>query len=355
MAGRTGLAGRAGWGGRGVGGAGVSRPAVPCYRLAVESFLVRAARDTARVVVALAWALALGAAPGAARAEAPTSAPDFLVDGFEPAGMPGYDILDVARSGVVGHLRPAFGLELGYVHGALEVAPPDAPRAVGAELVADRVRADLVIGVGFFRRFAVSLGLPFVLMQDGDDLGILNRPGGAVSGAAMGDMRLQIRGQLFEIGGFGLGLGCEVAFPTGDDDAFLSTGGVRAKPWLALDWRERESGVVVALNVGYHALPERFAQGTAIDDALLWALALDLPTPVEAVHVLASLTGAVPLGGVEDGGRAEPVSLAGALTVRVSEVTLALGGGAGLTRGIGAPEWRAFIGVAWQPLFGAQR
>ena len=304
-------------------------------------------RPFARALTAclsLASALAFERAAHAA----PDDGPTLIVDDYEPGAVPIYDLLSLARTRVPRHLAPAFALQLGYVADLVELAREDDLHAIDASLVSHRVRADATLALGLFERFAVALQVPFVLDQSGDDLAPLDRPGEVLSGAAFEDLRFAVRARLLAAAGFGLALAADLWLPTGDETALASAGGFRFRPTLAMDWHD-DSGLGVVFNLGYVLVPEGEVAGLAIDDGLTWGLGVDLPTPLPELHVLAAVFGTAPIAADRDDARTAPVELTAAFQIAPGDLVFELGGGTGLSRGIGAPAWRAFVEVAWTP------
>lgn len=294
---------------------------------------------------------------GPARAAEPTTSTGFEVDSWRMGALPTFDLLDLATSRVPTHLVPAFGFQLGYVHHPLELVQDGAPREVTERPLESRVRADFAFGIGLFDRFAAALVVPLVLSQSGAELGLLGRPGESASGFALGDLRLDLRAHLARWEGFGLAVAAELSLPTGDGDRFASAGGAALTPRVVLDWFAG-SGLGVVVNLGWRFAPETSVYNVVVDDGFVWGVGLDLPTPLAPLHVTTSLHGlAAAADGQDpfdpsltrDDDRSSPVELDLAFELRVAPVVVTLGGGAGLTRGVGAPEWRAFVGVGASP------
>ncbi len=321
-----------------------------------RTFTTRA-HPTGLAALALLATLTTSALSATVRAQTPDTTSAFTVDAYDPGMLPTYDLLNLARSRVPKNLVPVLSLQLGYSDALLELASDADPRDIDGVLVAQRVRGDVVFGMGLLDRFALSLHLPFVVSQSGDDLALLDRPGETIPGAAFGDLHFALRAHIIRGGGFGVGLGVDLYLPTGNDQAFLSYGGFRLRPQLALDWHDN-TGLGVVVNIGFQTVPETYAHNLVVDDGLTWGVGLDLPTPASGLHVLVSVFGTAPLSdgrdpadpnSPRDDGRTAPVELVGAFQYTLGDVVLALGGGAGLSRGVGAPSWRAFFEVAWSP------
>lgn len=304
--------------------------------------------------------------PGAAVA-APEPVPagaDVLVDTWEPGVVPGLDVLGVSSSAVPPHLRPVAGFHFGVVGSPLVVSTQGAG-GVSDGPVSQRLRLDLTVGLGLFERLAVALQLPLILGQSGE-VPAAFAGGGELPGGGLGDLRLGLRGLVYSGGGFGLAFGLDVHAPTGVADGWVSAGGFRLAPSLIADWYA-PSGLGIAVNLGWRVAPEQRAYNLVADDALLWAVGLVLPTPAPRLDARVSLAGQVSIADAVDPNVVEralepddPIELVFALGLGLGPrlaadrailwpVRVELGGGAGLTRGVGAPEWRAFLGVTWSP------
>ncbi len=316
--------------------------------------MIQDQRSLSRAVLV---ALALVTLTRPAAAQTPDSTSAFTVDAYEPGMLPTFDLLSLARSRVPGHLMPAFAVQLGYVHELLELARDGDARDIDSVLVRQRIRADVGFALGLLDRFALAFQLPLVLDQSGDDLGILNRPGEAVAGAAFGDIRLAARANIFRAGGFGMALGVDVHVPTGNKDAFMSYGGVRGAPahgaGLARGQRARDRG--------QHRLAERARDLRPQPRRRRWPqLGRRHRSPDASARAARarSVFGAAPFSGgrdpsdpsePRDDDRTEPIELTAAFQLALGDVALQLGGGAGLSRGVGAPSARVFLEVAWSP------
>lgn len=290
---------------------------------------------------------------------------DLLIDLWEPGAVPGLDVLGVSSSAVPPHLRPVAGLTFGLVG-----SPLITRRQVDGENdggpVSDRMRLDVTAGIGLFDRFAVSLQLPLILSQAGDNSPLTGTEG-ALPGAGLGDLRLSVRGLLLSGAGFGLAAALDVHAPTGMSRAWATTGGFRLTPGLIADWYA-PSGLGVVVNLGWRLVPETRAYNLVADDSFVWALGLVMPTPADRLEGRATLSGAVSIASSVDPnapaselpGPTDPVELVFALGLGLGPrlmgqganlwpIRVELGGGAGLSRGLGSPEWRAFLSVTWSP------
>jgi outer membrane protein OmpA-like peptidoglycan-associated protein len=143
--------------------------------------------------------------------------------------------------------------------------------------------------------------------------------------------------------GLALALVADVALPTGSKDAYLGDGGFRADPALALDVAYGR-GHLLAFNVGYRFRPTTEIGPVLVTNAVTAAAGADVRI-IDEVHILADVTAAVhqakSLG-------AEDIPVEALLTGRfqAGPVAIHAGGGAGLTTGVGAPDWRVLLGVA---------
>lgn len=210
----------------------------------------------------------------------------------------------------------------------------------------DRANVDVLDRVGTAdlrvwrttRHSRLGVDLPVHLLSSGVD----------VEGfRVIGDARLELDAELVQRDGDGFGLGARVlgVLPTG-----------RAEDWLGSSRAELGLGLTSAVAAGpaLVALNTTIRSGSHDDLALTpdWAAALDLGAGTsvalsDAVSLSGELTATWLLGA---SAYAAPVeALFGIGLAPVPDLRVHLGGGAGLTSGLGAPDWRGVLGVSWSP------
>ena len=318
-----------------------------------------------RILMAVT-ALGVAGLVAPAVADAPSSTA-FQLEQFEPTPLMGTDLLNVSTSDVTPHLTPSVGLLFHYANSpfVLNQVALDGDTSLVDRLVEHSLKADLAVAMGLWERVAIGVVLPMALHQDGSDLAIFGRPGASVSGFAMGDARIFAKARLLDpedFGGFGLHVSLPIYLPTGDKATFQSDGTVRARPTLGAEYRSG-TDFTLALNVGYLFRPERPAYDYTSDHAVPFALGADVGTPVKDLRVIGTLSGSVNLGESRDpvalaAGQATPGDrgvdvplefLAGVRYHLDPDWSVQAGGGAGLTDDVGAPAFRVYGGVAYNP------
>ncbi len=285
----------------------------------------------------------------------------FHLERFEPLPDVGLDVLNVSTSRILPSLHASAGLVIHYADDPLTaIRAAEAPTRL-ARLVDDRLAADVMVGFGLFDFASVGVALPVTLSASGDDLAPAGLPGASVAGAGAADVRIVTKVRFWypeDTGGLGLHLVVPVWLPTGDPERFESDGAVRVQPTLGLDFRNAD-GFTLALNAGYHHRPERRANDLISGPELRWAVAIELPTTLDPLSVFGTIFGSLPLtkgraSAATDlrdpGDPARPLELLGGARVRFNhDVSLCLGGGAGLGGTIGAPTFRVFGAVGFTP------
>jgi outer membrane protein OmpA-like peptidoglycan-associated protein len=271
------------------------------------------------------------AASGSASAQTP---PPLDAQHFQPhADRTGWFATESART--LQLWQPAFGLYFSYarnpvayyVDGALE------DRVVG-----DLATMDLQAAIGFGPA-DLGISVPVHVGVVGDGLADW---GGAVSGAAMGDIRLVPKIRFLDPGdeGFGLGLALPLSLPSGNEAKYLGLATVAFSPAVLL------TGHVGAFRFGGN-LGVRLTKKQEVDDlvagnALLFRVAASFH-PVEQVDVVAEI-----YGDVHSQPRNNPTEwLLGAKIHPVSGLDIALAGGSSMGPGIGSPEGRLVFGVGY--------
>ncbi|MCB9779001.1 MAG: OmpA family protein [Alphaproteobacteria bacterium] len=146
----------------------------------------------------------------------------------------------------------------------------------------------------------------------------------------------------------GLALGARVDLPTGSGEDWLGEPGVlvggQADLTYGTDW-------VVGVNIGAAGGGKSTLPGLDWGSRLTFGAGASVPLPIDALPfwMIAELEGAHMLG---NAGAPGSTPLEGRLAARIEPVPrllATLGGGAGLSQGVGSPDYRLFAGIAWAP------
>ena len=314
----------------------------------------RRRRRTALVTAAL---ITLASAPAFSQSA------QFQVQQFEPLPAQRNNTLNVMRSDVLGHLQPSFGLMLHYADDPLVAyRVTDDERRIESRVISGQLMGEVTLGLGLLDIFDIGAVVPLALYTagDGDDV-----VGGSnsVDGFGLGDPRIVPRVRIInpeKAGGFGLALGAPVYLPVGSADRYLSDGKVRVEPRLAADYRV--SRFIAAVNLAYQARPEAVAHNFVSGSALRWGLGLELGVGPQWLALLGSVYGSYTLADGRDPNSLSDVSsnvagrpieaLGGLKFAFDNGLTAQVGAGSGITRSIGAPDFRIFSGISWSPVGG---
>lgn len=267
------------------------------------------------------------------------SAQDLNVQNFSPiVGPHGLYSLEYGRT--LKHLDPAFGVVLNYSSRPLAEAFPDGTRN---SIVDQQMALHLGAGIGLTEWIQVDLSMPLYLVNDvtfqAEDRG----------GFAAGDLSLRPKFSFFndEDSMIGLGAMIDLTFPTGSGDAFVGSGGFTATPKLLFD--VRLGMVTLAANAGVLVQGSRRVQDFEASQQVVFGTGAELAFLEGMVQLGAEVTGKSDFSSIF--GR-EETPLEGLLGAKINidpGFTIMTAGGAGLTPGVGTPEFRALLGVSWSP------
>ena len=290
--------------------------------------------------------LALLAGAPMARAQSP----QLTVLTFRPTAASAMNFYVTEDGKTLPHLTPSAGVLLSYAHRPLMLYDTN-KEEVWRELVSWQLNMDVMASFGLFDRVEIGLVLPITLTQDSDDLNIVGRAAGTTAGTGLGDLRVIPKVRLFTAGPFSMGLALPVSFPTGDQDYFLGDDTVTFTPKLlaSIDTKFVDVGV----NAGYRVRGETSSQVSTIqgpiviDDELVFSLGLKVHVIKDKLDFIADAFMAM---AVEQQDKEEiPAELLAGVRVFLPHGLVAnVGAGPGLTRGVGAPVFRAFAGMGWQ-------
>jgi outer membrane protein OmpA-like peptidoglycan-associated protein len=199
------------------------------------------------------------------------------------------------------------------------------------------VEGDLAAGFGILDRLELALALPIetIVAAEGSDVV-----------ADVGDLRLRVKARLVggRAGEPGLALGvlAEFGFPTGGDTLYAGAGGFSAT-FAALASFALAQGPIFAATLGVRGRGTEHIEGLAIGSELRWGLGVDVPL-VKQLALMGEVEGAIGLVAPDQ----FPIEARlGARIHMGGGVSLALAGGAGVTHGYGAPDWRLVAGLTW--------
>ncbi len=293
-----------------------------------------------RLRLLLVGAALVPAAPAPATAQA-----GFPLDRFEPAPA-GDRMFSVPSPYSSGNFTPHVMLLADYAHDPLVLRRGS---AVVAAVVGSQLVLDLDGSFSLWHGFTVDLNLPFAALQQGDSPSIGGVAYTSPPSARLGDLRVGARVPLVGdyLDAFQLAVGGELWAPTGASRSFLSAGTTRAMPQLIVGGRVQDrlvwsamSGVEFAPSSTYAAVSEgaSFRWGAGAGVLLLAGRPL---------QVGAEATGRLVL---RDGASASTTAeILFDARYRVGDCELAAGAGPGLGAGLGAPDVRGVVSVAYTP------
>jgi hypothetical protein len=208
------------------------------------------------------------------------------------------------------------------------------------------ITAELVGSFGLFGKLELGFGLPFHFVYEGNGFA----GGGALLAPTdgVGDLRLVPKLALIQSlkpkRRLLLSLGVPLTLATGDDEAARGAGGFTAMPVLMFGYhRTRGFGFGFSLGYKYRSVhPANLPYGDAVV-VQPWIAYLATSSVTLRLEVLAEKQIDAAVDGADF-----PVELVPGLDFRVKSVDLFLGGGFGLTDGVGSPAFRVIGGIRYR-------
>ncbi|MDH5675667.1 MAG: OmpA family protein [Myxococcales bacterium] len=296
--------------------------------------------------------LLLGALLGfGPRVQAQAEPIGFPVDNFKPAASArGFWVTE--NGTLLGHLHPSVNLYAHYASRPLQLINTDTGDRQ-QELIKDRLNLDLLMAMGFFDILELGVAVPVTVLQDTGSLRLLDRPVGDDAGAGLRDIRIipkiQVAAATDNV--VALAVALPISVPTGDPQNFLGNDGVTFSPTLILsadtdyfDW---------AINAGYRLRKDQSVnfsleqETVAIDDEVFGSMGMKIAFVPEVFELVGDVFVSTSIK--EQDIEEIPVETMGGIRLYLGPGLLVhAGGGAGLTRGIGAPEFRVLAGVGYE-------
>jgi OmpA-OmpF porin, OOP family len=331
-------------------------------------------RRSAYVLLSFA-AAALAALP--ASAVAAETVPSLDLRGFRPSTDPAAGLyLEPASSPAT--LDWNVGAWLSYIYRPITLRDP-VTDAIAFDVIRHQLSGDLAFGIGFGRRVALGLDVPFVLYQTGDDptdASMRTLGGGPLPRQALGD--IGITGKLTilkptrgDFGGFAVALHGRVTAPTGDEASYVSEGHVTSETRLLTEFRVIALGVHFATGVKLRAEPERFAcattpappEGSAQEDPcptrfgheVPYGLGVSFRPQVLGIDDAGRWTwflefhGHLPIAPAFANGRVASANLGAGARLTLRDVSIMAGLETSVVGAIGGAPIRGLMSVGWAP------
>lgn len=225
-------------------------------------------------------------------------------------------------------------------------------------IIEERAQSEIQVALGLGDGFALGLSAPLLLWQRGVDPSHIADPTqeSDLTSAGLGDVRASAKVSIQDIvrrktpvGGSILG---QAIFPTGSPRSLIGEGGVGGRVALALEASDTFVGsddyrFRVLVNGSRVFRPADQLETLSFDDYWSFAAATSV-RPVRWVELGVELFGQV----AGDMPSQRPLELAPMLAFHPTpDSAIRLGGGFGLTEGIGAPERRITIGATISPSY----
>jgi OOP family OmpA-OmpF porin len=286
----------------------------------------------------------------------PALAQSLALDRFEPAPA-GDRMFGVPSPYAAGSFTPHLMLLGDYAHDplVLRVLPSNAD--AGA-VVQSQLYLNLDAGFALWNRVMFDVDVPVAVLQSGNSPSGQGETFSSPSSAQFGDLRLGARVTLWGKyhDAFQVALGGYLWLPTGAKGSFVSAGTVRGEPQLIVGGRVVERMVWSAAlgpelqgSSTYPATGAASAGGVEQGSMFHWGAGLGfLMLPSRHLQLGAEASGDLVLRDIEK--RTTNAELLFDARYRfLNNFEAAAGAGPGLTSGIGTPDFRAVLSIAFTP------
>ncbi len=236
------------------------------------------------------------------------------------------------------------GFYIDYARHPLELGAPVGTRRVG--VVDNELVFDLIGSYGFTDWFTAGVRVPVVPWNDYQGLTTTGNRTRVAAGNvfSMGDIGVDLKFRLLDTKYVGLAIIPFINAPTGKSTVFAGDGWVTGGGKFALDFDPHER-VKLGLNAGFKAKNNVTIRGARIDDMITLGGAIN----VKAHRILDLIAEGHVETVAQDFFKSKvqsPTEVTGALRFHATnDLDITAGGGAGLTIGVGSPDFRAFLGL----------
>jgi len=264
---------------------------------------------------------------------------EFDAQTFRPAAGP-YSIFTQDTSEVLKNLEASGAVILNYASRPLVLERPGDQDDIA--LLDQQLAMHVVAGIGFFDIMQLDLGLPVYFINDSAVSDT------EIQGGVVGDLSLTPKFTLLSRDTLpvGLGIRANVTLPTGREQALVGAGTLSVAPALIVD--TQIANVVLTTNLGVRILEDRPVRNLNAGDRFEYGAGAEASFLSGLLKVGGELYGSTQLGEFFADKREAPLEgILGAKIVSDTGFSVFGGAGGGLVSGVGAPEFRAFLGLRY--------
>jgi outer membrane protein OmpA-like peptidoglycan-associated protein len=263
---------------------------------------------------------------------------------FKPADDQGY-FLTTQQSQTLGRWGWALGLTDEFSNDSLVLKNAAGSRI--QNVIHDQMALQLGAALGLARWLNLGLNVSGVPFQQFTPIGSVIQS----TGSHMGDIRLDAKARLLDNGKHPVGIALVpfVTFPTGSDDHFVGNGKFTGGAMAVLDSKRIADRVSLALNLGAQFRNEvTLSPGTTIGHQFLYSVATNIALVKKRLEVVADLGGWTTFSDFFKSNSRNLELNGGLRFFPIDKFAVTVGAGTGLQDGAGAPDWRAFLMLAYR-------
>lgn len=264
--------------------------------------------------------------------------PDIDVQFFKPAPSP-YGIFNLDASQTSSDLQVSGGLMLHYSKDPLVLVPAGSDEEIA--IVENQVVAEALFALGLFDFLEIGVAFPIYLLN----AATIDQQ--TIEGATLGDLRLRpkVTAISAEDNPVGLAFVLDLSLPTGDNEAFTSSGNVAARPGIVID--TKVDRLLLAANVGAKLQGTRGFGNLEVGSELTFGGGAQYEVVENRFLIAAEVVGSTSF---DDFFKQEETPMEGLVGIKYRTnfgLNLETGLGRGIIAGYGAPEIRVFGGLRY--------
>jgi outer membrane protein OmpA-like peptidoglycan-associated protein len=284
----------------------------------------------------------------------------FDIERFRPAVDP-YGYASVESAQTLNHLQLGVGMWGNFADDPL-ILTIDGVRYFGDGTNKDdgvidiRSTVDFQFGLGLSSYFSLNVDMPVVLWQEGNDIFAIGGPDEYRNLQSYGPGDLRIAPKISFLDStknlVGIAIQAQVGIPTGWDTDFIAARQLSVMPMGIIEFADgsvslREYRFRAAINVGGWLRPAYQVGELSLGSELIYRVGIS-GLPTEVLELGAELYG----GTAGPSTSQQPLEMVSWFRlIPLDWVTVTAGGGVGALPGVGAPDYRLFLGATIAPSF----